>query len=356
MTPPLRPLPPAVRKAFAAYQKRPLDRLSDLAGLSRETGDAVQSFGMGATEPLKASTINTLRRGIEAWHGSPHKFDKFSLEKIGTGEGAQAYGHGLYFAENPVVAKGYREKLSVGSYDPDRGVQPDASSTAARISRMFEDDGMRWRKGARSIDDVVRRFATKHRKEPSGIHEYTFRDGSRWFELPGGAWDVRGRRDDGALYRVRLDVSPDELLDWDKPLSQNGEVARKAVDDVRSIYKEIFPKDKTLDGDWRGGQLYQLLQKFSGSQSGATRDLQAAGAKGIRYLDGGSRAAGDGTRNYVIFDPERIQILERLAALGLGGQMVKDMLAKAKAASASQQSQPPTLPPVTVRPPSTPRS
>src|SRR5690606_6130189 len=35
-----------------------------------------------------------------AFHGSPHRFDRFSLQHIGTGEGAQAFGWGLYFAEN----------------------------------------------------------------------------------------------------------------------------------------------------------------------------------------------------------------------------------------------------------------
>lgn len=30
-----------------------------------------------------------------AWHGSPHQFDKFSTQAIGTGEGAQAHGWGL---------------------------------------------------------------------------------------------------------------------------------------------------------------------------------------------------------------------------------------------------------------------
>ena len=56
---------------------------------------------------------------------------------------------------------------------------------------------------------------------------------------------------------------------------------------------------------------------------------------------------GDKTSStvYVAFDPERIQILERLAALGLGGQMVKDMLAKARSAA---QPTPATLPAVTV--------
>ena len=43
--------------------------------------------------------------GWTAYHGSPHKFDKFQLDKIGTGEGAQAYGHGLYFADAPDVGQ-----------------------------------------------------------------------------------------------------------------------------------------------------------------------------------------------------------------------------------------------------------
>jgi conjugative element/phage-associated large polyvalent protein len=46
------------------------------------------------------------------YHGSPHIFDKFELQKIGSGEGAQAYGWGLYFASNKEVAKYYRDALS----------------------------------------------------------------------------------------------------------------------------------------------------------------------------------------------------------------------------------------------------
>jgi hypothetical protein len=47
-----------------------------------------------------------------AYHGSPHKFDKFSTDNIGTGEGAQAHGWGLYFAENKEISDNYREKLT----------------------------------------------------------------------------------------------------------------------------------------------------------------------------------------------------------------------------------------------------
>ena len=52
------------------------------------------------------------RQKITAYHGSPHDFDRFSSENIGTGEGAQAYGHGLYFAGREGTAKSYRDALT----------------------------------------------------------------------------------------------------------------------------------------------------------------------------------------------------------------------------------------------------
>ena len=58
------------------------------------------SCAAGSCWPGRRKTTPTVVQGIRAYHGSPHDFDKFDLSKIGTGEGAQAYGHGLYFAEN----------------------------------------------------------------------------------------------------------------------------------------------------------------------------------------------------------------------------------------------------------------
>lgn len=48
----------------------------------------------------------------KVWHGSPHTFDRFSLDHIGTGQGAQTYGWGLYFASVRDVAIAYRDKLT----------------------------------------------------------------------------------------------------------------------------------------------------------------------------------------------------------------------------------------------------
>lgn len=72
-----------------------------------------------APEAAEAA-IPLASKAIRAYHGSPYDFDRFDLSKIGTGEGAQAYGHGLYMAENPEVAQSYKKAGQMfGNYKPD---------------------------------------------------------------------------------------------------------------------------------------------------------------------------------------------------------------------------------------------
>lgn len=49
---------------------------------------------------------------MTAWHGSPNKFDKFSTDFMGSGEGQQAWGWGLYFALNRATSEDYILQLS----------------------------------------------------------------------------------------------------------------------------------------------------------------------------------------------------------------------------------------------------
>tara|TARA_B100000424_G_scaffold108106_1_gene81459 strand:+ start:18179 stop:19720 length:1542 start_codon:yes stop_codon:yes gene_type:complete len=65
--------------------------------------------GVSAAGRAGLKSLTAADEPVKAFHSSPYDFNKFLLEKIGTGEGAQAYGWGLYFAENPEVAKYYRE-------------------------------------------------------------------------------------------------------------------------------------------------------------------------------------------------------------------------------------------------------
>lgn len=68
-----------------------------------------------------AGIINAPDPGFNVFHGSPHSFDAFDASKIGTGEGAQAYGHGLYFADNEGVARSYRDDLVRTTFSPEPG-------------------------------------------------------------------------------------------------------------------------------------------------------------------------------------------------------------------------------------------
>lgn len=52
-----------------------------------------------------------------AWHGSPHNFDEFDLGAIGSGEGNQAHGWGLYFAKDKKIAENYRDILGANSIE-----------------------------------------------------------------------------------------------------------------------------------------------------------------------------------------------------------------------------------------------
>ena len=81
--------------------------------------------------------------GIKAYHSSPHDFDRFDLSKIGTGEGAQVYGHGLYFAENPAVSgqggqywQAFEEQISRG--------RKKRRSTFAMKAVAFDRDAAKW--------------------------------------------------------------------------------------------------------------------------------------------------------------------------------------------------------------------
>ena len=47
-----------------------------------------------------------------AYHGTPYVFDRFTLDHIGSGEGAQVHGWGLYFALNKAIALAYKERLT----------------------------------------------------------------------------------------------------------------------------------------------------------------------------------------------------------------------------------------------------
>jgi hypothetical protein len=240
--------------------------------------------------------------GITAWHGSPHVFDKFDSSKIGTGEGAQAYGHGLYLAEAPDVAKQYAGSLSaaratkpVGNVDLTRAYQnmptdvPDTLLAARRDFRALKDMG--------EVAPTDRRDFLEAAKD-----NITAAQG-------------------GALYKVDLpDEAVAKMLDYDAPLSQQSvpldlftQAQKRSLESIPSRFgsPEITPDvaANILKGK-RGSQAYELLKNEYGAEQ-ASQMMRQAGIPGIKYLDGGSRNAGQGSSNFVVFDDGLLKILER---------------------------------------------
>ena len=123
----------------------------------------------------------------------------------------------------------------------------------------------------------------------------------------------------GSLSRVEIDVTPESLLDWDKPLS--ADTPQQMKDAINTLVKNNPDLKNDLYQAYRENQpgsiYYSLLSDYAKTgdivknQQFATQQLNDAGIKGIKYLDGDSRAAGNGTSNYVIFDDSLINITER---------------------------------------------
>jgi hypothetical protein len=87
--------------------------------LARNAPSALTPLAAGVTDAL-SDTRGGGPNPLKAYHGTPHRFEptednplgRFDLSKIGSGEGAQVYGHGAYLAENESIARHYRDALS----------------------------------------------------------------------------------------------------------------------------------------------------------------------------------------------------------------------------------------------------
>jgi hypothetical protein len=126
------------------------------------------------------------------------------------------------------------------------------------------------------------------------------------------------------MYEVDLNAAPESFLDWDTPLSGQGERVRERFarfpQEMRGsdAYSTLqFGVDPT-GFDESGRALFNGVAAINGrNPNAATGALRSAGIPGIRYLDQGSRSAGQGSRNYVVFDDSLIEILRKYGIAGL---------------------------------------
>jgi len=283
---------------------------------------------------------------LDVYHGTPHTFDpetgaplgRFRSSKIGTGEGAQAYGYGLYFAESPDVAGEYRDRLSTKVTVNGSQLQTIPSdSPSANAHNMVVTNVQ---KGLSPKDAIAatKKYWTDAANEMLALveshpelAERIKKEASSRMEIANSAASLKPEsfyRHPGSLYKVDLpDAKIEQMLDWDKPISQQPAMQKAFTKFWKGLSKDeraqaVFDEFGDYDlaeqmakspGEVRGRLAYTLMTHHLGDQAAASDFLRQQGVPGIKYLDAGSRKGEKGTRNFVVFPGEEqsLTILER---------------------------------------------
>jgi hypothetical protein len=267
--------------------------------------------------------------GIRAYHGSPHSFDKFSMDAIGTGEGAQVYGHGLYFAEAEDVARGYRDALAgrieVQPVQIDGARYSPPTDQHQRVAAIIAKDGRRNAMATlRSLRDQDLLDAEQEKVWRQLLAETKGKD----------VQPLQG----GSMYEVNINANPEDFLDWDAPLSEQSEKVRSAWG------KFLGTKQAARASEGMGGALLERRGQFEnptgsdflGAYSEAaphnpanpfdykpkfSNTLKRQGIPGIKYFDAASRGTDAATRNFVVFDENLINIVKKYGIAGAAAML-----------------------------------
>jgi hypothetical protein len=201
--------------------------------------------------------------GITAFHGTPHNIlGKFDINKVGTGEGAQAYGHGMYFAENPSVAKEYL-------------VNAQSQKTPEGMARSYVKDYPSEKEALIGAKERLQRLQQNGTPDLIQQQEQIIKA-------------LESNQLGGNLYKVDI---PDEyipkMLDWDKPLKEQTNILEGLLSKESGFTGQTKQEIQELVKKGANGE--DLIDLFGQNQKELSDELSKLGIKGIRYLDEGSR-------------------------------------------------------------------
>ena len=256
---------------------------------------------------------------IVAYHGTPHNIEgAFDISKVGTGEGAQAYGHGMYYAENPSVAEAYKNILS----KPEFTKTGTGIELRGQLPRMLEEsyseliakNGIQ-QTNYGDVTDIVGQRLDRQMKDALKANDMDWYNKTADMKLDLARFKENPPPNVGNLYKVDI---PDEyvpkMLDWDKPLSEQSKEVQDALKGIESRFPEIpdFNLRNWMDTDPLASTWHNILARDLGLEQKEIADiLKENGIKGIKYADEGSRGKEKGTSNFVVFDPKEVKILEK---------------------------------------------
>ena len=273
-----------------------------------------------------------------AWHGSPHDFDTFDLGAIGTGEGNQAHGWGLYFAKKKSVSRNYQKELSkrLGTTNPKLfKVEIPDEKTMLDEDKYFKEQNKdiinKIVSAVNNLEIDKRKALLSHYKEhPS------YPVNKEYEKILGKIQSINQDREyiTDALVnnvskikeKIAREAATEYGYNFDELKADNTfEMAKKLIGEINEKLsalekekevegaKEKIKEDKILEsiGDtftktpYTGRDVYVALSKAFGGDKGASEFLNSTGVKGITY-DGYT----DG-RCYVVFDDKAIKVIEK---------------------------------------------
>lgn len=279
-----------------------------------------------------------------AWHGSPHDFDEFDLGAIGTGEGNQVHGWGLYFAKDKKVSDLYRRELSL-IHDVDKGTlfKVDVPDTKTMIDEqqslnvLSKETKQNLNAAINALPEQEKEvFINEYTNSPLFNHyakkridelqsdfdrldtEYNLLKDKYLDEYIEGKLNTIAQRNINRLaekYNIDLKAlkeNPNSIKDiknqldtmWFNAFKESGMAGKKYREVYWGKYKNDF---STLlnDGGINGRDFYTALSKALGGAKQASEHLNKYGVKGITYI-----VEQDG-RCYVVFDDKAIKVIEK---------------------------------------------
>jgi hypothetical protein len=244
--------------------------------------------------------------------GEPNQFGMFDLSKAGTGEGGQAYGMGHYIAQRKETGEFYRDSTTMRNFDfedylSEQYDKAQSNNDYYRMemleSAMLHDRPSDFRAKATDLD-----YDEEYRQAAANMAD-----------------EMESYRDSnnepvnfGYIYEVEIDALQEEMFDYDATIGAQSDFVREALYDAREsvdqkIVDDYFDGDRSniVNHDMPGTTALFNLGKAEGTLNGWENVLSSRGVKGVQYDDQRSRDGGDSSKNYVVFNDETLNILNR---------------------------------------------
>lgn len=240
--------------------------------------DMVNNMSANEQDQFVESNLVKPESGYQiVYHGTPREFTEFDASRIGSGEGAAAYGHGFYLTNNRKISEHYRTKLgnfvdeNGALFDVENGLETTTAKSALAVGESLED----------VISNLQNLIAT-------GKFQESY---SRDLEK------IKKLKKTGTVYEVAIPGN-DMLLDWNLPITEQSKPIKDAL--IKAGVDPTFAS---------GAHLYRSLQQKLGSDKAASEYLNSIGISGHRYFADMQRGKrGEAGYNYVIYDPTIMKI------------------------------------------------